>query len=281
MKQRLIFSFSMIQDGWTILVQTFWKCIKMFACFFSACISSITATNLANSGSQTTEPLSKPRSQGDCCPMLGNAMSKQSYERYWKIGANARIPCPVNLLKTNCTSPSLKQTRLQHSLRKKAVVQKPNDNQLKCGPLQHTPALSFKPHPNSATNLTKPSWPFVFQQHPVQWDAWSFLNAAPLKRQGVHFTFQKVTHISFSHCSETVQIIQVCILNNLNIYIYIYDIWWYIYVCILIRVCIYSPDHPIQLDVTQNHKQRSHQKQLSRQLVSPFRSRLAVGRFHP
>ena len=155
--------------------------------------------------------------------MLGNAMSKQSYERYWKIGANARIPCPVNLLKTNCTSPSLKQTRLQHSLRKKAVVQKPNDNQLKCGPLQHTPALSFKPHPNSATNLTKPSWPFVFQQHPVQWDAWSFLNAAPLKRQGVHFTFQKVTHISFSHCSETVQIIQVCILNNLNIYIYIYD----------------------------------------------------------
>ena len=129
-----------------------------------------------------------------------------------------------------------KKTRLQHSLRKKAVVQKPNDNQLKCGPLQHTPALSFKPHPNSATNLTKPSWPFVFQQHPVQWDAWSFLNAAPLKRQGVHFTFQKVTHISFSHCSETVQIIQVCILNNLNIYIYIIyiymiydDIFMYVY----------------------------------------------------
>ena len=146
----------------------------------------------------------------------------------------------MNLLKTNCTSPSLKKTRLQHSLRKKAVVQKPNDNQLKCGPLQHTPALSFKPHPNSATNLTKPSWPFVFQQHPVQWDAWSFLNAAPLKRQGVHFTFQKVTHISFSHWSETVQIIQVCILNNLNIYI------WYmmIYLCMYIDTSLYLFTRP-------------------------------------
>jgi len=58
----------MVEEFWFKASEKYIKCLIVFL----PCMSDdIPATNL----------LSKPRSQGDYCPMLGNAMSKQFYER--------------------------------------------------------------------------------------------------------------------------------------------------------------------------------------------------------